>query len=85
MAIVYCRSCKRKITRMDTTCPRCGAPTSKLMPVFLGIIFIALCAVFYTVISKSGKRESIDVVVTPSSKTVIDRSGSFVAGSEDTQ
>lgn len=82
MAIVYCRSCKQKITRMDTTCPRCGAPNSRLMPIFLGIILVALCAVFYNVLSKSDNGKTVDVVVTPSSKATIDRSGKVFANAE---
>lgn len=84
MAIVHCRACKQKITRMDTTCPRCGAPNSRLMPFFLGFILLTLCAVFYNVLSKkSAGSDQMDVVVTPSSKANINRSGTTVAGTPE--
>jgi len=85
MAITYCRSCKHKITRMDATCPRCGATQSRLMPVFIGIVVVALCAITYNAFSKSKKNQPMDVVVNPSSKASIDRTKSFVAGAEENQ
>ncbi len=65
MAIVYCRSCKQKITRMDPTCPRCGASNSRLMPLFLGFILLALCAVFFNALNKSVLAQPVDVVFKP--------------------
>lgn len=41
MASVYCASCKAKITREATTCPSCGSPTSRVIPV---IMFIAVAS-----------------------------------------
>ena len=85
MAIVFCRACKQKITRMDTTCPRCGAPNSRLMPLFLGIILFALCAVFYTTFKQGSRSHALDVVVKPTSQTATSGQHNIVAGSEEAE
>ena len=85
MAIVHCRACKQKITRMDTTCPRCGAPNSRLMPFFLGIILFALCAVFYTTFKQSAKNSALDVVVKPATQTANTAQQNIVAGSPEAE
>jgi len=41
MAIVHCRRCKAKITKMDETCRSCGAPTSRIVSFLL---YFAVCA-----------------------------------------
>jgi hypothetical protein len=53
MALVFCRSCKAKITQRDTTCPRCGAPTSRLVPIVTGIIVSAVAVVLYSAVKAS--------------------------------
>ncbi len=89
MAIVHCRACKQKITRMDTTCPRCGAPNSRLMPLFLGIILFALCAVFYSTFKQASKDSSLELVVKPqppsSSRTQMGAAKELMAGSDEAQ
>lgn len=41
MASVYCSRCDAKITAADSVCPSCGSPTSRLIPLVLGIAVIA--------------------------------------------
>jgi len=53
MALVFCRSCKAKITQRDTTCPRCGSPTSRLVPIVTGIALSATALVLYAAFSAS--------------------------------
>ena len=46
-AIVYCRKCNAKITKMDETCRSCGAPTSRVVSFFL---YFAVCAAIVVVV-----------------------------------
>lgn len=85
MAIVFCRACKQKITRMDTTCPRCGAPNNRMMPLLLGIILMALCAVFYSAFDSSNNSKPVDVVVSPEPKVSQSASDNIVAGSPEAE
>lgn len=47
MASVYCGYCKAKITQGDATCPSCGSPTSKLIPVVLCLVVVAASVMLY--------------------------------------
>jgi len=40
MAIVHCRKCKAKITKMDATCRSCGAPTSRIIHYLLTVAVV---------------------------------------------
>lgn len=64
MAIVFCRSCKAKITQRDTTCPRCGAPTSRLVPIAMFIVMCAAAVVLFAVFKESQKTEDPTVATT---------------------
>lgn len=67
MAIVFCRSCKTKITQRDTTCPKCGSPTSRLVPVVLCIALTAAALVLYTVARESLKDDDRSIAAIKSS------------------
>lgn len=64
MALVFCRSCKAKITQRDTTCPRCGAPTSRLVPIVTGIIVSAVAVVLYSAVKASLQEDKLDAART---------------------
>jgi len=67
MAIVFCRSCKTKITQRDTTCPKCGSPTSRLVPVVIGIALSAAAVVLYAAVRESlNDTDRIEAAVTVS-------------------
>lgn len=55
MAIVFCRSCKTKITQRDTTCPKCGSPTSRLVPIAMGIVLSAAAVILFAAFKESLK------------------------------
>lgn len=67
MAIVFCRSCKGKITQRDTTCPRCGAPTSRLVPIAMFIVICAAAVVLFAVFKESQKGDDPTVANTDKS------------------
>ncbi len=53
MASVYCTSCKAKITQQDVTCPRCGSPTSRTIPIVLCIVASLACLWLYSAYHQS--------------------------------
>lgn len=57
MAIVYCKSCKSKITQRDTVCPKCGSTNSRLVPVLACIIFSAVGLFVYNAYRQSANQE----------------------------
>ena len=59
MASVYCPSCKGKITQRDATCPRCGASTSRIIPIVLGIAVFATCFVLFNSYQKTTKQSGL--------------------------
>ena len=58
MAIVFCKSCKAKITQRDTTCPSCGATSSKLVPLLVCIIFSAAGLFLYNAYRQTANSEN---------------------------
>lgn len=58
MAIVYCKSCKSKMTQRDTVCPKCGSTNSRLVPVLACIIFSAAGLFIYNTYRQSVNQES---------------------------
>lgn len=70
MALVFCRSCKAKITQRDTTCPRCGSPTSRLVPIVTGIVLSFAAVVIFAAVrvSLSEVDRSVAGVTSPPDK-----------------
>ena len=66
MAIVYCKSCKGKITQRDTVCPRCGSPNSRLVPVLICIVFSAASLMLYNAYRQSATESRSSVASTES-------------------
>lgn len=48
MASVYCKSCNAKITAADSTCPSCGAPTSRVIPFILCLALLTAGFLLYS-------------------------------------
>ncbi len=61
MASVYCTSCKAKITKQDVTCPRCGSPTSRTIPIVLCIAASVACLLLYNAYQQSTDHYEIEV------------------------
>lgn len=67
MAIVFCRSCKTKITQRDTTCPKCGSPNSRIIPILMCIVLSSAGFVLYTAFQEVVRKKDGTVTVEKSS------------------
>jgi len=60
MATVYCRACKAKISYGYNACPKCGAATSRIIPIIFAIAIIGAGVLLF-----SAYRDSIHSPVKP--------------------
>lgn len=83
MAIVFCRSCKTKITERDTTCPKCGSPKSRIAPFFFFIVLSFAGMVLFSVYREVVRKNEGTVTVETTSEEMQSQSTILRTGLAD--
>jgi len=84
MATVYCRACKAKISYGYNACPKCGAPTSRIIPIIFAVALLSAGALLFSVYRESVAKNT-EVIDNQSSSQSDDEVSSIRTGLIDTE